>query len=74
MLPVERAWTLVSILCLIAAAVLLLLENYNAAFVAAALGAVAWFMDYRSKIRGTIIEAEETTDDDREASEDDDER
>ena len=70
----ERAWTFVSILCLIVAAVLLLRENYNAAFVAAALGAVAWFMDYRSKIRGTIIEVDETTDDELEASDDDDER
>ena len=67
----ERAWTFVSILCLIVAAVLLLRENYNAAFVSAALGAVAWFMDYRSKIRGTIIEADETTDDELEASDDD---
>lgn len=70
----ERAWTFVSILCLIVAAVLLLRENYNAAFVAAALGAVAWFLDYRTRISGTIIEADETTEDELEASDDDDER
>jgi Flp pilus assembly protein TadB len=70
----ERLWIIASGLCLIVAAILLLRENYNAAFVAAALGAVAWFLNYRSKIRATLVEEDETTDDDREASEDEDER
>ena len=43
-------WTIVSILALGAAAVMLLRGEYNAAFVAAALGAVAWFLNYRSHI------------------------
>jgi hypothetical protein len=70
----ERAWTAASILCLVVAAILLVRENYNAAFVAATLGAVAWFLNYRSKIRPTIIEDAETTEDDPEASDDDDEK
>lgn len=61
-------WTIASILCLIVAALLLLRENYDAAFVAAALGAVTWFLNYRSKIRETIIEETETTIDDEEDS------
>ena len=60
-------------LFLIVAAVFLLRENYDAAFVFAALGAIAWFLNYRSKIRETINEEAETTDDERDASEDEDE-
>lgn len=63
-------WTIASILCLIVAALLLLRENYEAAFVLAALGAVAWILNYRSKIRGTIIEDKEIDDDERDASDD----
>jgi hypothetical protein len=54
------------------AAVLVVRENYNAAFVAAALGAVAWFLNFRSQINPTIVEDAETTGDDPEASDDDD--
>jgi uncharacterized membrane protein YhfC len=66
-------WTIASILCLIVAALLLLRGNFDAAFVSAALGAVAWFLNYRSKIRETIIEETETTLDDEEASDNEDE-
>lgn len=69
----ERAWLIVSVAGLTAAAIFLLWENPNAAFVAGALGAVAWFLSYRVKLRGTIIEAN-ATEDDSEASEDIDEK
>ena len=68
----ERAWLIVSVAGITAAAILLLWENQNAAFVAAVLAAVAWFLSYRVKLRGTIIEAD-ATEDDAEASEDTDE-
>jgi membrane-bound ClpP family serine protease len=64
-------WTIASILLLIAAAIFLLRENYDAAFVLAALGALAWILNYRSKIRGTLNEETGTTEDERDASEDD---
>lgn len=67
-------WTIASILCLIVAAIFLLRENYDAAFVAAALGAVTWFLNYRSKIRGIIPEETETTIDEREDSDDQDDQ
>jgi hypothetical protein len=70
----ERAWTIASILCLIVAAILLLREYQNTAFVAATLGAVAWFLSYRVKLRATIIEPVEATDDENDASEDQDEK
>ena len=66
-------WTIASILCLIAAAIFVLRENYDAAFVLAALGAIAWILNYRFQIRGTINEETGTTEDERDASEDDDE-
>jgi hypothetical protein len=72
-LLMERAWSIVSVLCLLAAAILLLREYQNAAFVVATLGAIAWFLSYRVKLRATIVEPAETTDDELEASEDDDE-
>ncbi|MDT4897269.1 MAG: hypothetical protein QOH25_2346 [Acidobacteriota bacterium] len=66
-------WVIASILFLLAAAVFLLRENTDAAFVFAALGAIAWFLNYRSRIRETITEETETTGDGRDASEDEDE-
>ena len=57
----ERAWMLVSIVGVVAAAILLLREYRDAAIVAGTLGAVAWFLSYRVKLRATIIETAETT-------------
>ena len=68
----ERAWMLVSIVGLTSAAILFLREYPNAAFVAATLGAVAWFLGYRTKLRGTIIETVETTEPQAEASDNQD--
>ena len=68
----ERAWLIVSVAGFTAAAILLLWENPNAAFVAATLGAVAWFLSYRVKLRGTIVKAD-LAEDEAEASEDDNE-
>jgi hypothetical protein len=71
-MPPMGIWTIGSIVCLIAAALFLLRENYDAAFVLATLGAVAWFLNYRFQIRGTINKEAETTADERSASEEDD--
>ena len=68
----ERAWLIVSVAGFTAAAILLLWEKPNAAFVAATLGAVAWFLSYRVKLRGTIVEAD-LAEDEAEASEETDE-
>jgi membrane-bound ClpP family serine protease len=64
-------WTIASILLLVAAAIFLLRENYDAAFVLAALGAIAWILNYRFQIRGTINEETETTEDERDAFDED---
>ena len=65
----ERIWLIAASLLMIAAAGLLWRNNLSAAFVSAALGAVAWFLSYRSKLRAQIAAAErdsgepETTED-----------
>jgi hypothetical protein len=66
-----RIWALASILCLIAAAIFLWRGYMDTAFVLAALGALSWMLDYRSKLRGIIPLERETTPDDAEESEDD---
>jgi hypothetical protein len=64
----ERVWLIAAALSLISAAVFLWRNNLSAAFVSAALGAVAWFLSYRSKLRAQIAASErdsgeeETTD------------
>lgn len=59
--PFAEPWLLASCLCLLAAAVCLWLALFDAAFVAAALGAVAWFLNVRSRLprRDPEPEAEE---------------
>ena len=59
----DGVWTIVSILGLGVAAVLLLTGQMNAAFVAATLGAVAWFLNYRSRIKPTLPQDDGAEDD-----------
>lgn len=47
----ERPWLLVSIALLVTAGVLLWLAYTSAAFVAAALGVCAWFLDMRMSLK-----------------------
>lgn len=62
-------WLLGASLCVVAAAACLVLGFYDAAFVTAALGAVAWFLNVRSKLPPTP--ADEDPDEDDEADEPD---
>jgi hypothetical protein len=61
---IERTWTIIAGACLIVAAVFLLRDNMTAAFVAATLGVVAWFLRLRVQLRKSLtpdesVEAEE---------------
>ena len=58
----ERAWIIVSGLCLLIAAVFMWRDNLDAAFVSATLGAVAWFLSLRDRLRKTIIPARDDED------------
>ena len=45
-------------ICIVAAAIFLLRGELNTAFVIAALGIVAWFLNYRIQMKAIITEAE----------------
>ena len=51
----------------VVAVLMVLVENYDKAFVAAAVGAVCWFLSYRQQVRATF--ASEAEDDDEESDE-----
>ena len=51
----ERIWIIIAGLCLIVAAIFLLQDNINVAFVAATLGVVAWFLNLRERLRKSIV-------------------
>ena len=51
----------------VVAVLMVLVENYDKAFVAAAAGAVCWFLSYRQQIRATL--PTEVEDDDEESDE-----
>jgi hypothetical protein len=54
----------------VVAVVLVLKENYEGAFVAAAAGAVCWFLSYRQQVRATLAsEEEQRYEDDEESDE-----
>ncbi len=69
----ERIWIIIAGLLVIVAGVLLWRNNLSAAFVSAALGAVAWFLSYRSKLRAQVV-ATERDSDEQQASEEADEK
>jgi hypothetical protein len=53
----------------VVAVLLALQENYDMAFVAAAAGAVCWFLSYRQQVRATLASEEEQLQDDEESDE-----
>jgi Flp pilus assembly protein TadB len=69
----QRRWLAVSAACAVAAAVLLLTVGVNAAFIAAVLGAVAWFWDQRNRIRVNLTEDDGSEEAQDEMEETDDE-
>jgi hypothetical protein len=57
--PLAEPWLLGAGLCVMAAAVCLVLGFYDAAFVAGALGAVAWFLNLRARLPRPPDEADD---------------
>ena len=55
-------WIVVSGLCGITAVVFIVGQDYDKAFIAAALGAVAWFLSYRVRLRETFPDRDLTDD------------
>ncbi|MGA9997890.1 MAG: hypothetical protein WBP93_20910 [Pyrinomonadaceae bacterium] len=70
----QRIWTIVSIVCLAAAAIFFFWrQNADAAFVAATLGVVAWFVGYRQtlKQKSGANDTTQTEDDDSQEHDED---
>jgi hypothetical protein len=64
---VKTFWIVVSALCGAAAVFFVVRDDFEKMFIAAVLGAVAWFLSYRVRLRQTLSEMDET---DREEEDD----
>ena len=51
-------WIIVACACIIVAAFMVLRGRLEAAFVVAALGVVAWFLNYRAQLKEVISSAD----------------
>ena len=49
-------WTAIAGVCLVAAAIALWRQQLSAAFVIATIGLMAWFLRYRSDLKGSLAE------------------
>ncbi|HEY3039140.1 MAG TPA: hypothetical protein VGJ66_10405 [Pyrinomonadaceae bacterium] len=67
---VKLFWMILAGVCIVVAAVFLLRRDLNTAFVIAALGLVAWFLNYRAQMKAIIAAADlqENSDDGKEES------
>ena len=57
----ERLWIVASSILLLAAVVFLWRNNLSAAFVTGTLGAVAWFLSYRAKLRTAFVRPDDNS-------------
>jgi hypothetical protein len=63
---IERAFTILAALLVIAAAVCLWRDDVSAAFVTATLGVVAWFLGFRFRLRANVHLTDDDTTNDKE--------
>jgi hypothetical protein len=47
----KNIWVPIAVICVVVAIVLFIQMNFEAAFVVAAVGAVAWFLNYRGQVK-----------------------
>jgi hypothetical protein len=71
---VKTFWIVVSGLCGIAAVVFIVKQDYDKAFIAAALGAVAWFLCYRVRLREKFRDRDLTDEDEDDQSDEEDDQ
>lgn len=72
-LQAERIWMAAAGLCMIAAAAALLWRwNVEAAFVAATVGAVCWFLSLRNRLKKSIVEERDVDEDEDDEETDED--
>ena len=51
-------WVAIAIVCTLVAIILILQPKFEAAFVVAAIGAVAWFLNFRQQVKSRLTERE----------------
>ena len=51
----KAVWLIVALMLAVVAVVCMWRGNFDAAFVAAVLGAVAWFLNYRAQAKAAIV-------------------
>jgi hypothetical protein len=61
---VKRLWIFIASIFAVAALILFLRNDYDKAFIAAALGAVSWMLSYRDKMREIVKTGEQHDNDD----------
>jgi uncharacterized membrane protein YedE/YeeE len=59
-------WIILAGVCIVTAAVFMLRGDFNAAFVAAAIGLVSWFLNYRTQVRQSLAAEDIQDSDDQE--------
>ena len=52
-------WLIISLLCIAVALVFLIRSDFDKALILAAIGAVAWFLNYRAQMKDLIARADE---------------
>ena len=57
----KTLWLAIASVCMLAALILIIQLRFEAAFVVAAVGAVAWFLNYRQQVRARLTERERET-------------
>ena len=63
----KQFWTILSVGLSIVAVMLAVSGRYDAMFITATLGAVAWFLGYRARLRETVGDVELEPDDEDES-------
>lgn len=58
----SRLWIIITALCSLIAIVFIIRLNYDAAFVVAAVGVVAWFLNYRAEVKRRLNEQHDLDD------------
>jgi len=70
---VKRFWIIIAAVLAVVAVVLFVGQDYDKAFISAALGAIAWFLSYRVQLRSMIKDSDKAEELDDEWEHDEDE-
>lgn len=69
----KTLWLALAGCCIAAAAVLMVLGHFDAAFVVAVVGMVAWFLNYRAQVTKDLAAHDATTEEEIETDRNEDE-